>query len=88
LKEVYGMTDSTFKLLNSQIKIDPNTISKIPINSIDFNSLRKHPYFNFQTAQAVVNYRLKHGKITEQNFKDLGVFSEEKLQLILPYLSY
>jgi len=88
LKEVYGMTDSTFTLLSSQIKLDPNSVSKIPINAIDFNSLRKHPYFNFQTAQAVVNFRLKHGKLTEQSFKDLVVFSDEKLRLILPYLSY
>jgi DNA uptake protein ComE-like DNA-binding protein len=88
LKEVYGMTDSTFVLLSSQIKLDPNSISKIPINAIDFNSLRKHPYFNFQTAQAVVNFRLKHGKFTEQSFRDLDIFSEDKLRLILPYLSY
>lgn len=88
LKEVYGMTDSTFVLLSSQIKLDPNSISKIPINVIDFNSLRKHPYFNFQSAQAIVNYRLKHGKLSEESFRGLGIFSEDKLRLILPYLSY
>lgn len=88
LKEVYGMTDSTFALLASQINLDPNSISKIPINAIDFNSLRKHPYFNFQSAQAIVNYRLKHGKLTERDIKALGMFSDEKLSLILPYLSY
>ena len=88
LKEVYGMTDSTFALLSSQIKIDDQSITKIPINAIDFNSLRKHPYFNFQTAQAIVNFRFKHGKLTEADFKALGIFSEEKLRLILPYLSY
>lgn len=88
LKEVYGMTDSTFALLSSQIKIDEQSITKIPINVIDFNSLRKHPYFNFQTAQAVINFRFKHGKLTEADVKALGVFSEEKLRLILPYFSY
>lgn len=88
LKEVYGMTDSTFALLASQINLDPNSISKIPINAIDFNSLRKHPYFNFQSAQAIVNYCLKHGKLTERDIKALGMFSEDKLNLILPYLSY
>lgn len=88
LKEIYGMTDSTFILLSSQIKIDEQSITKIPINTIDFNSLRKHPYFNFQTAQAIVNFRFKHGKLTEADFKALGVFSEDKLRLILPYLSY
>ena len=88
LKDVYGMNDSLFVLLTSQIKVDANALIKIPINAIDFNSLRKHPYFNFQSAQAVVNFRLKHGKLTEADIKGLGVFSEEKLRLIIPYLSY
>lgn len=88
LKDVYGMTDSTFTLLSSQIKLDPNSITKIPINAIDFNSLRRHPYFNFQTAQAIVNYRFKHGKFNEASFVSIGIFTEDKLRLILPYLSY
>jgi DNA uptake protein ComE-like DNA-binding protein len=88
LKEVYGMTDTLFLTLSSQIKLDENEITKIPINAIDFNSLRKHPYFNFQSAQAIINYRFKHGKLTETNIRELGVFSDEKLRLIMPYLSY
>lgn len=88
LKEVYGMTDSLYLSLISQIKLDANAITKIPINVIDFNSLRKHPYFNFQSAQAVINYRSKHGKLTEADIKNLGMFSDDKLRLILPYLSY
>ena len=88
LKDVYGMNDSLFLTLSSQVKLDATALVKIPINAIDFNSLRKHPYFNFQSAQAIVNFRLKHGKISETDVIGLGVFSEEKLRLILPYLSY
>ncbi|MCD6017922.1 MAG: hypothetical protein K0S53_1043 [Bacteroidetes bacterium] len=88
LREIYGMTDSLFMILSSQIKLSDNTINKIPINAIDFNSLRKHPYFNFQSAQAIINYRFKHGKLTEATIRELGVFSDEKLRLIMPYLSY
>lgn len=88
LKDVYGMNDSLFLTLSSQIKLDPTALVKIPINAIDFNSLRKHPYFNFQSAQAIVNMRLKHGKLTESDIKGLGIFNEEKLSLVLPYLSY
>lgn len=88
LKEVYGMTDSLYINLSSQIKLDANALTKIPINAIDFNSLRKHPYFNFQSAQAIVNYRAKHGKLTEADVISLGIFSDEKLRLIMPYLSY
>jgi DNA uptake protein ComE-like DNA-binding protein len=88
LKDVYGMTDSLFLILTSQIQLDVNAVTKIPINAIDFNSLRKHPYFNFQSAQAIVNYRSKHGKLTEDDIKNLGIFSDDKLRLIIPYLSY
>lgn len=88
LKDVYGMTDSLFLILTSQIQLDVNAVTKIPINAIDFNSLRKHPYFNFQSAQAIVNYRSKHGKLTEGDIKNLGIFSDDKLRLIIPYLSY
>lgn len=88
LKEVYGMNDSTYTMLAAQIIVDKNLVTKIPINVIDLNSLRKHPYFNFQMAQAIINYRNKHGKLTEADLMGLGVISEEKLALILPYLQY
>jgi hypothetical protein len=52
------------------------------------NPLRKHPYFNFQSAQAIINFRLKHGKLTEKDIIDLGIFNSEKLSVILPYLTY
>lgn len=88
LREVYGMTDSLYNFIVPQIQLDKYNITKIPINAIDFNSLRKHFYFNFQSAQAIINYRNKHGRLTEADIKGLGVFSEEKLALILPYLIY
>lgn len=88
LKEIYGMSDSTYAILSSQIVIDKSLITKIPLNAIDLNSLRKHPYFNFQIAQAIINYRSKHGKLTEADLKGLGVISAEKLVLILPYIEY
>ena len=88
LKEVYGMTDSLFLSLSSQVQIDKTKLTPIPINAIDLNSLRKHPYFNFQTAQAIINFRFKHGKLTEKDIIDLGIFNSEKLSVILPYLTY
>ncbi len=88
LKEIYGMTDSLFTTLSSQILVNQSVITKIPINQVDFNTLKKHPYFNFQAAQAIINFRNKHGKLSESDIKTLGVFNEEKLKLILPYLSY
>lgn len=88
LKEVYGMSDSTYEALAAQIIIDQSRIVRIPINAIDLNSLRKHPYFNFQMAQAIINYRSKHGKLTEADLLGPGMIPAEKQALILPYLQY
>ena len=88
LKEIYGMTDSLYQTLTSQIQLNSAAITTIPINTVDVNTLRKHPYFNFQGAQAVINYRTKHGKLTESDIKTMGLFTDEKLKQILPYLSY
>jgi competence protein ComEA len=88
LKSIYGMTDSLFDLLSNQVTLDVANLTKIPINQIDFNSLKKHPYFNYNSAQAITNFRGKHGKLSENDIVALGVFDEQKLQLILPYLSY
>jgi hypothetical protein len=68
--------------------LDKNNITKIPINVIDVVTLRKHPYFSYASAQTVINFRSKHGKLSEQDVRDLGIFNEEKLKLILPYLNY
>lgn len=88
LKEVYGMNDSTYAVLAAQIVIDQSQVVRIPINAVDLNSLRKHPYFNFQMAQAIINYRSKHGKLSEADLLGLGVIPVEKQALILPYLQY
>ena len=88
LKEVYGMTDSLYNILSSQIVIDKSLITRIPVNAADLNTLRKHPYLSFQAAQAIINYRSKHGKLTEAHMAGLGVIPEEKLKRVLPYLQY
>jgi len=88
LKEVYGMTDSLFQLVSEQVLLNKGTIKKIYINSIDFNTLRMHPYFSYQTSNLIINYRFKHGAFTEESFKNLDVFNEDKLKLILPYLEF
>lgn len=88
LKEVYGMNDSLYNAISSQVLVNTDVVSKIPINAIDVNSLKSHPYFSYQSANAIVNFRSKHGRISESDFKSLGLFSEEKLQKIIPYLSF
>lgn len=88
IKEVYGMTDSLYNQLSLQVKVNADSIEKIPINLAGINDLKKHPYFNYQTAAALVNYRSKHGRLTQDQLKQIGVFSDEKYRKIIPYLKF
>lgn len=88
LKEVYGMPDSTLQLIAASISVDPQLITKIQINKIEFNELRKHPYLTFQVTQAIINYRTKHGALTPDNIKSIAALDPEKLQRLMPYLSF
>lgn len=88
LKEVYGMPDSTLQLISANISVDPLLITKIQINKIEFNELRKHPYLTFQATQAIINYRSKHGALTPDNMRSIAALDAEKLQRLMPYLSF
>jgi DNA uptake protein ComE-like DNA-binding protein len=61
LYEIKGMNDTMFYNIQSQIKIDTNLITKIPINSCSTEELQKHPYCWYGIGKAIGNYRSKHG---------------------------
>ncbi len=88
LREIYGMNDSIYSVLASQIHIDKTLLTKIPVNVVDLATLRRHPYLTFQAAQAIVNYRSKHGRLSEADVVSLGIIPAERLSLLLPYLEY
>jgi competence protein ComEA len=69
LKEVYGITDSTFQNIQNYIQIKDQSTAKIPINVIDFKSLMKHPYCDYEMTRKILNYRKQHGPF--QDFSDL-----------------
>ncbi|MBS1634416.1 MAG: helix-hairpin-helix domain-containing protein [Bacteroidetes bacterium] len=88
LSEIYGLRDSVVQLNMPVIHLDVSLIHKLGINTIGFNELKKHPYFSFQATQAIINYRNKHGKLNEADIRNLGIFTPEKLERLLPYLDF
>ena len=88
LHEIYGLRDSVILLNNTRLRVDESLITKIPVNTVEFDVLRRHPYFTFQASQALINYRKKHGKLNESDFRNLGIFAPDKLERILPYLQF
>jgi competence ComEA-like helix-hairpin-helix protein len=89
LLEVYGMKEEQYNLIKSQVKVDPSVIIKIHINTCTPEELKNHPYINnWNIANALVNYRKKHGnfKVLE-DIKKCDLVNDELYLKLAPYLT-
>ena len=89
IKETYGMTDSSFALMQPYLKLNtPAIITKLNINTASDYELGGHPYIERNIAKAIVLYRQQHGNY--QSTRDIMkiVFIKEALyQKIAPYIT-
>ncbi len=82
---VYGLPDSTFQRIKSQLVFSP-IFRKLDINSDDINVLKSHPYLSWKKAQILLNYRQNHGDFRDlDDLRKVGIFSEEELERLGAY---
>jgi len=87
LVELNVLTDSLYQVIENQLSIDPNLIQKINVNTADFKTFIKHPYFSAETINAILKYRKQHGDFTNvAHISRIRSLKEEIGQKILPYL--
>lgn len=89
LMEVYGMKEEQFDLIKTQVKVNPSVIIKININSCTPEELKNHPYVNnWNIANALINYRKKHGLFKSiEEIKKCDLVNEELYLKLAPYLT-
>lgn len=88
IKEVYGMSDSTFQLVRSAFICNAGGIRKINLNSCEQSELSKHPYIQYKLAAFIIQYRTQHGRF--HNLSDLlkiETVDAHKVQKLEPYLT-
>lgn len=87
--ETWGLPDSTFQAIKPFLQESP-ILQKIKINTISFKELLKHPLFNYNKTQIIINYRYQHGDY--HSMKDIkkvgGSFTDADFDKIAPYLSF
>jgi competence protein ComEA len=89
LKEVYGIDDDKYHDMQNQITIDASHVTKIDINHVDFEGLRKFPYLSNKQTNAVIQYRTQHGNYRSINdMSNIVILDEGILRKIEPYLSF
>ena len=88
ISEVYGITDSLFTLIKSKLRIVDTCIHLIDLNKVTADSLVKHPYFNWNLSNAIVNYRFQHGDYLIKNkIKQIHLVNDEIYRKIAPYIT-
>ncbi|GAA4096736.1 helix-hairpin-helix domain-containing protein [Mucilaginibacter panaciglaebae] len=89
LREVYGIDAEKYHDIQNQVTINPLIITKININRVDFEGLRKFPYLTNKQTNAVIQYRAQHGNYHSINdMKQIAILDEVILRKIEPYLSF
>lgn len=85
--ETYGLPDSTFQKIQSRLRVNPTQIRRININTVTADELKAHPYFRWNVATAVVNYRRQHGPFSSaEDLLQIAILDEAWLKKVQPYL--
>lgn len=89
LKEIYGIDTVKYAEIKNEVSVNPAHISKIDINAVDFEGLRKFPYLTNKQTNAVIQYRKQHGNYQSVNdMKNIAILDEGILRKIEPYLVF
>lgn len=63
--------------------------TKLNINALTINQLRRHPYINFYQAREICDYRRLKGRITDlSQLSLLKDFPPEEIERLRPYVTF
>jgi DNA uptake protein ComE-like DNA-binding protein len=89
LSEVYGIDEERYNALAPWFTADTAQISKLPVNQLSQDSLRRHPYINYNQAKIITQLRRQKGKITGwENLQLLDEFKAIDVFRLQYYLSF
>lgn len=90
VKEVYGISDSAFKLIFPFLTIGKDFKPKqIDINTVEYVALRRHPYVTHDFAKLVMAYRKVNGAYKGKlDLEKVEELDNEIIQKLLPYLVF
>lgn len=88
LLEVKGMDKEKLKKMKPYFRVDTSMVRRIPINSVDFKVLLKHPYSNYQVAKSLIKFRQSYGTIVDlEELHKSNLMPDSLFLRLKPYLS-
>lgn len=85
--EVYGISDSAFKVIQPYLLIGPYKVRKININTASYEQIKSHPYIKSQIATAIIQYRNQHQSFTSlESLRQVHLVTNDLYVKLVPYL--
>jgi DNA uptake protein ComE-like DNA-binding protein len=89
LSEVYGIDEDRYNAFVPWFTADPSLINKLQVNELSLDSLRRHPYIDYNQAKMLVQLRRQKGKLTGwENLQLLSEFMDSDKIRLQYYLSF
>jgi len=87
LLEVFGFDQGKLDKIDDYCSVNADEITKININKIRTEELKKHPYLDYYTAKAIVDQRIIVGKFTSlKQISEIPLIHAELFDKIKNYL--
>ena len=87
LLEVYGFDQDRFDKIEAYCEVSPDAIKKINVNKVRTDELKKHPYFDYYTAKAIVDQRIILGRYTTlQQIAEIPLIHADLFDKVKNYL--
>ena len=88
LLEVWKIDVVKYAQIEPFVSVNIHEISKIKLNSVSVEELKKHPYLNWNIANSIIKIReRKKGFTSIQEIKESVLIDEECFEKLKPYLS-
>jgi len=88
LREVYGLTDSTFQIIKNFVTIETPP-DKIKINTQSLDELSSNFLIKYKAAKTIHAYRTEHGPFVDiEDFKKVRGLKKDFVEQIIPYLDF
>jgi len=87
IAETYGLQDSIFQNIRSQLSLSNPQPRKIDLNTATVETLKQHPYIRWNIANAIVKYRDQHGPFKSvEDLLQVAIITPDIYHKMLPYI--
>lgn len=88
LLEVWKFDQEKLTSIEEYIKVDPNNIRQLDLNSVTIEELKAHPYFTWNIANSIVKLRTQLGGFQKiEDIKRSVLIDNELFTKVKPYLT-